>query len=108
MHSYRYPACTKIDTLFWLIFRDFQNEVFSSNLNISANCEPNQAFYRSKSKLAYCQLKTISMLEVKDFILMLHSNKQQASFYSPGMNQTPSMSAVKPHQGVSPEHALCL
>ena len=29
------PSCTEIDTQFWMIFTDFQNEVFSSNLNPS-------------------------------------------------------------------------
>ena len=32
---------TQLATIFWPIFTDLQNEVFSSNLNISAKYEPN-------------------------------------------------------------------
>ena len=58
MHSELCPTCTKTDTRFSPTFTDFENEVFGSNLNISAKHEPNYAFYGSKSKLSHCKLKT--------------------------------------------------
>ena len=74
----------KLMPCFWSIFTDFQNEVFSSNLNISAKYEPKQAFYGSKFRLDHCKWKTIPILEIKDLAFMLRSMKQRAFFYSPG------------------------
>ena len=73
-------------TYFWLIFTDFQNEVSSSNFDISAKYQPNYAFYGSKSKLALWRPKTIPSLEIKDLVFMLHSIKQGVSFDSPAIS----------------------
>ena len=48
----------------------------SQILNTSANYQPNQASYGSKSKLAHCKSKTIALLEIKDLVFMLRSIKQ--------------------------------
>ena len=56
MRSQLYPACTKIDTA---DFTAFQNEVFSSNIDVLSKYESKPAFYRPKSKLAHCKLKPV-------------------------------------------------
>ena len=43
---------TKIDTLF---LADFQNQVFSSSLNISGKYEPNLMLFESNSKLTHSE-----------------------------------------------------
>ena len=61
----------KLIPCFWPIFTDFQIEVFSSNLNISAKYEPNQALDGSKSKWAQNKMESVPTFEIKDLVFML-------------------------------------
>ena len=78
MYSQLHPAGNKVDTLFWMIFTDFQYKVFSSELK--PNMNQNLVFYRSKYKLAHCTSKTIPILKIKDLVCMLRFIKQHAFF----------------------------